>query len=160
MNWILRVISIIMAYCLYSYKFIGNFKVIFSDLITFTITIFSFFTIFFTVLLGFQDSELFKKMKFYFEKPLKRPYKKIRSSLYLCIIIINYILFIKVFNFSNIYFLKLKNYFEKYINIDGLGVAILVMFYVELTYCILYVLNDIYKLLIKENEEKNIKKSE
>lgn len=133
----------------YKYSYITNIRGILSDIIAFNAALFSFLIVFFTILLGIQTSDLFKRIEEFFINVKIGIFFQIKELLFSSLILFIYSLISKI----------IKVNLDKNIRLIGVFILFFLLFWV----CggILFIIKDMYNFVIAANKELklNIKKS-
>ncbi|MGL5580518.1 MAG: hypothetical protein ACRDCE_06085 [Cetobacterium sp.] len=126
---------------LYRYSYINNIRSILGDIIAFNAALFSFLIVFFTVMLGIQSSDLFRKIESYFANSKQNIFSQIKNLLLNSLILFPYCLLAKISN---------PNMSK---DIKTIGVFILFVFLFWECSGIYYILNDMYDFVVSANSK-------
>lgn len=138
--------SIIITF-LYRYSYVNNIRSILGDIIAFNAALFSFLIVFFTVMLGIQSSDLFKRIESYFADSKKNIFSQIKNLLLTSLILFPYCLLAKILE------VDLLNK-----DIRSIGVFILFIFLFWECSGIYFILSDMYDFVVFANGKDNLKK--
>lgn len=126
---------------LYKYSYVDNIRSILGDIIAFNAALFSFLIVFFTVMLGIQSSDLFKKIEKYFVNSKKNIFSQIKNLLLTSLILFLYCLIAKISKVD----------IDK--DIKSIGVFILFIFLFWECSGIYFILIDMYDIVVSANAE-------
>lgn len=138
--------SIIITF-LYRQSYINNIRSILGDIIAFNAALFSFLIVFFTVMLGIQSSDLFKRIESYFVDSKKNIFSQIKNLLLNSLILFPYCLIAKI---SEVDLLNK--------DIRSIGVFVLFIFLFWECSGIYFILSDMYDFVVFANGKDNLKK--